>query len=209
MAESYVAEEYKALRAEIIRNMEASERNIVACLTANGVALAYGVKESQPFVLFLACAIPFYFWIQHTIYRQAIAKIAAYIATFIENPDIGLMWENRLQWTDRMESRPRLLYALKSFLLPYPILALVSVLTTLFKLGSKHLPMWSLLAGSVFLALGVIAIARRADVHYVDLRANWRNAFMDTKDVERKEREVKPELKVVSQAPNTSVAADG
>jgi hypothetical protein len=57
-------EEYRTLRTEIIRNFEASERNLLACITANGIALAYGIKESQPLVLLLAILIPIYFWIQ-------------------------------------------------------------------------------------------------------------------------------------------------
>ena len=70
-------EEYKSLRTEILRNFEAMRNNLIACITANTVAIAYGVKESQPLVLILAILIPIYFWIQHTYYRYNIAKISS------------------------------------------------------------------------------------------------------------------------------------
>ena len=34
-------EEYKTLRTEILRNFVAMEKNLIACITTNGVALAY------------------------------------------------------------------------------------------------------------------------------------------------------------------------
>jgi hypothetical protein len=201
-------EEYKALRSEILRNMEASERNIVACLTANGVALAYGVKEKQVLVLLLACLIPVYFWIQHSFFRQAIAKIASYIAIFLEDSDLSLKWETRLQRVDVAQGKPRLLYALKSLLLPYPILLMISALTTFIALR-RDLPIWVVIVGSTALILGIGILAKKADVQYVDLRVKWLSAFREEREAEERERKVTPDLRLINDAPNAGVAADG
>ena len=186
MSSDYRVEEYKALRSEILRNMDASERNIIACITANGVALAYGVKEARVLILVLACLIPIYFWIQHTFHKQAIAKIASYIAIFIEDPDVCLLWENRLQRVDLMESKPRLLYALKLLLLPYPILLMISTLTAFVTLGAR-LPIGFIVGGSAVLIVSIGILAKRADAPYVDLRAKWQDAFLKEREAEVRE----------------------
>ena len=71
-------EEYKTLRSEILRNFDASERNLLACITANGVALVYGIKDSQPLVLVIAILIPVYFWIQNTFYRRNLYNLSTW-----------------------------------------------------------------------------------------------------------------------------------
>jgi hypothetical protein len=207
MSHDYRVEEYKALRSEILRNMEAAERNIVACLTANGVALAYGVKEGKVLVLLLACLIPIYFWIQHTFFRQAIAKIGSYIAVFIESSDVCLMWENRLNLMELAQGKPRVLYALKSLLLPYPILLMVSALTTFITQG-KDLRVEIIIGGSTALILSIGILAKKADIQYVDLRAKWLTIFHEAREAEERQRERMPALRVVNEAPNTGPQAD-
>jgi hypothetical protein len=132
-------EEYKTLRNEILRNFEASERNLLACITANGAALAYGIKESQPLVLLLAILIPIYFWIQQTLYRKNIAKIASYIAIFLEGHEHKLMWETRVHVMDSKEGSD-FTYILRAMLQPYPILLMVSILILILTLKLPYTP---------------------------------------------------------------------
>jgi len=93
-------EEYKTLRSEILRSFDAADKNILACITANGLALAYGAKESNSYILVFACMLPIYFWIQHALYRTEVAKLSAYIIVFLESQETGLMWETRIHRAD-------------------------------------------------------------------------------------------------------------
>jgi hypothetical protein len=79
-------EEYKALRAAMLHHMEKLDRNVIACITASSVVIAYGVKE-LPSVLPLAAIIPIFFWIQHINNRGKIAKLSSYIVVFLEGPE--------------------------------------------------------------------------------------------------------------------------
>jgi hypothetical protein len=150
-------EEYKTLRSEILRNFEASERNLLACITANGVALAYGIKESQPLVLVLAILIPIYFWIQNTLYRKNIAKIASYIATFLENQNAHLMWETRVHLFERIKEKNPFMYILRALLHPYPILLIVSLLILIFTLKLPYAPLLSVIVILLIWPIALIA----------------------------------------------------
>jgi hypothetical protein len=189
-SDSFKMEEYKTLRAELLRNEEALERDMIACITADIIALTYGIKEKMPFVLVLACIIPAYFWIQHTNHRNAIAKIASYIATFLEGPETQLMWERRTRNPDLKYKYPRYPYFMRSLLLPYPVLFLVSILSSFWVSRSIYFPRllwWAALMISCIITLLVLYVARKTDIHFGKLLKPWNEAFRSLKELEQKQ----------------------
>lgn len=174
-------EEYKTLREEILRKFEAMEKNLIACITTNGVALAYGINQSQPFVLILAALIPVYFWIEHTNYRNAIAKVASYIAVFLEGKETNLMWERRVHGVDAKHHRFRISYFMRTLFLPYPVIFLISIIISAWKMKPTNAPLWSVLVVLSGIALITLVIARRADVPYTKLREQWLSLFKQIK----------------------------
>ena len=175
----YSIEEYRTLRTELLRNFDATERNLIACITANGVALAYGLSESEPLIFLIAALVPIYFWIQHANHRQSVAKIAAYIAVFHEREASGLQWEGRTQRANALVRRPRTPYLVRRFLHPYATLLVVTILLGGSVVAREFDP---LLTGAISCCatLLVLGIAWAADVPYVKLREPWENAFKAT-----------------------------
>ncbi len=174
----YTVEEYKALRSEMIRHMESLDRNVIATITATAVAIAYGLRES-PFVLVLAIIIPIYFWIQHVNNRRKLAKISSYIAVFMEGKN-QLMWHrrNHAHMTGAKASPIR--FYSRAFLLPYPVLIIVSVLVSLWSLRQAYpqrWPLWFLALISAVVTLMVGLIAHRADRSFSDLLDGWNGTF--------------------------------
>ncbi|MFL6260292.1 MAG: hypothetical protein ACJ76Y_11320 [Thermoanaerobaculia bacterium] len=179
-------EEYKTLRAEIFRSFDAADKNILACITANGVALAYGAKEANVYVLILACMLPIYFWIQHALYRTEVAKLSAYITVFLESPKSGLMWETRVHKADLAESRGgKLAYAARAIILPYPILVTVSLLTMLgsLKPESLNVPLAIVLSAIAILVIILAAILTNSSL--ARLRKHWLEIYENIKEEER------------------------
>jgi hypothetical protein len=176
-------EEYKTLRTEILNKFEAMEKNLIACITANGVAIAYGVKESEPLVLILAILIPIYFWIQHVFYRNSIAKIASYIAIFLEGKKTNLMWENRVKEIDLKTKGHRIPYIMRILLLPYPILLIVSILIMIWKFQAD-IPLLIKLLISTTITLIILLIAKKTIIPYTKLRKPWIDAFEKIKSQE-------------------------
>jgi hypothetical protein len=167
-------EEYKTLRAEILRNFDAVERNMLACITANGVALAYGVKENSALVLLLACIFPAYFWIRHSLYRSAIAKLSAYISVFLESSDLGLMWETRGHQVDLLGyERRKFAHVAKVFLLPYPILLIVSIVAILETVDMGSLSSLWILGAALLVTLAIVLLAKLASSDFALLREGW------------------------------------
>jgi hypothetical protein len=174
---NYGIEEYKALRTEMIRHMESIDRNIISTITATGVAIAYGLKES-PFVLLLASLIPIYFWIQHVNYRRTLAKISSYIAVFLEGKN-QLMWHRRNHIQMRLKSSQVRFY-LRAFLLPYPVLLIVSILVSIWYLRQTYIqawPLWILTTLSVGVIALVSMIAERTDRAFWDILDGWNQKF--------------------------------
>lgn len=205
----YGIEEYKTLRAEILRTFDASERNMLACITANGVALAYGAKEGNFFVLLFACLVPVYFWIQHISYRRAAAKLSAYISVFLEGPDTGLRWETRVHRADVEGNRRSLFYIARSVLLPYPVLIAVSLLTMTAAIRpiSSNLPLT--VGGLAVTVMILVYVARAVDQSFVQLRKSWLSIYKQLKAEElstltEREQHGKPGLG----APNPTAPAD-
>ncbi len=163
-------EEYKTLRREIFRHVDAMERNLIACITANGLAIAYGLKE--PLVLLLSIAIPVYFWIQHTYYRKSVAKIATYIAIFLEGRESNLMWENRVRIVDLEEIGPQIPYIMRKYFHPYPIMLIISLLIILSKI---NFILALLLIYPIIMV--VLRIAKKTDIPYTELRKPWIQAW--------------------------------
>lgn len=181
------AEEYKTLRAEILRNFDAMDKNLIACITSNGVALAYGVKESKPFVLALAVLIPVYFWVQHVNHRNAIAKLGAYISIFFEGNVTKLMWERRVHKVDLKHQAFHLPYFLRRFLMPYPVLLIISIAFLIWNVKPTN---WPLCLALFLVSLDILiiwVIATLADVPYAKLREPWIEAFMELKSQEESE----------------------
>lgn len=169
----YSIEEYKTLRTEILRNIDAGEKNMLACITANAVALAYGANEGNLFVLLFACVVPVYFWVQHIAYRSEIAKLSAYISVFLESCESGLMWETRVQKADlRQNRRINLIYSTRALLMPYPILIIASSFTMLAFIDPADLnALWML--GALIVALLAIVLVPRNMHSFPVLRKEW------------------------------------
>ncbi|MFZ5449359.1 MAG: hypothetical protein ACOZFS_12045 [Thermodesulfobacteriota bacterium] len=182
-------EEYKTLRSEILRNFEASERNLLACITANGVALAYGIKESQPLVIVLAILIPIYFWIQQTFYRKNIAKIGSYIATFLEGHEKNLMWETRIHLMDSKEKGVGFAYVLRALFHPYPILLIVSIIILIWTL---KLPYRLLISFIITLLIWLIALKTYRP--YAKIRAPWIDGWENIKLEEQPKSHADPNI---------------
>lgn len=182
---SHSLEEYKTLRAEIMRSFDAADKNILACITANGVALAYGAKEDNTYVLVLACMLPIYFWIQHALYRNEVAKLSAYITVFLENPATGLMWETRVHRADLLDSRVgKLAYATRSVMLPYPILLVVSLLTMLSSLDLASLDRQMVTVLLLVGMLSVVVAAILTNSSLGRLRKHWLTVYEVIKEEE-------------------------
>jgi hypothetical protein len=182
-------EEYKTLRAEIFRSFDAADKNILACITANGVALAYGAKDGNVYVLMLACVLPVYFWIQHALYRIEVAKLSAYITVFLESPETGLMWETRVHRAElvgRGKSKlAYLVYGARAIILPYPVLVTISLLTMRgsLKPGSLSIPLVaSFLTGTILVSI-LAAIPTTSS--FVRLRKRWVEIYKMIKEEER------------------------
>jgi hypothetical protein len=181
-------EEYKALRVEIMHQLDAIEKNVIACITTTPIALTYGLKESQPFVIFLACAIPMYFWLKHIDHRNTIAKAAAYIRTFLEGSETNLMWESRTRSENLKYQGSRFTYWSVTFLLPYPVLVIVSIVTTFWSLRHTYfslLPSWLMILVSLVVVFIVLMVAKKADKSYMALLKPWNEAFEDFKLLEK------------------------
>jgi hypothetical protein len=177
-------EEYRTLRTEILQHSDIVEKNIVACVTVTGVALTFGLKESKPSILLLACVLPIYFWLQHRSHRVSVAKLAAYISVFLEGEHSGLHWETRLRDKRLRMPLSRTPYVLRSFLYPYPVLIATSIILTFWQLKSLYRPgplSWRSI-GFIFLVLiATILISRAADAPYDTLTTKWRVAFTELK----------------------------
>lgn len=177
-------EEYKALRAEMIRHMDSLDRNVISTITATGVAIAYGVKES-PFVLLLAIIIPIYFWIQHVNNRRKLAKLSSYLSVFLEGKG-GLMWHRRNQIQMRIKVSP-LRYYLRSLLLPYPLLIIVSTFVLVWYLRRAYIsdwPLWLLISATAIVVVAVVFVAHKSDRLFSDMLAEWESKFKEIAEQE-------------------------
>jgi hypothetical protein len=182
----YTVEEYRALRSEMIRHMESLDRNVIATITATVVAIAYGLRES-PFVLILASIMPIYFWIQHVNNRRKLAKISSYIAVFLEGKN-QLMWHRRNHTQMSGPKTSPIRFYSRAFLLPYPVLIIVSVLVSLWSLRHTYpqrWPLWFLALISAIVTLMVGLIAHRADRSFSDLLDGWNARFDAIKKLEQ------------------------
>lgn len=170
-------EEYRTLRTELLRNYDAMERNLIACITANGVALAFGLKESEPFVFVIAALVPVYFWIQMNGHRESVAKISSYLSIFHENNASGLGWETR-NWEASMlvRRRYRSRHHIRRFLHPYPILLLVTILCFTSVMAERA--SWFLIFGLAVLVVSVVLLIARAAASLETLRKPWEIAFL-------------------------------
>jgi hypothetical protein len=180
-------EEYKTLRAEILQHSDAVEKNIVACLTATGIALTFGLKESSPPILLLACVIPIFFWLQHRTHRVGIAKIAAYISVFLESRESQLLWETRLRDQRLKVPGSRIPSGLRTFFYPYPILLTTSILLTFWQfkaLYSPGRPGWRATLFVSLVAISWLILSKLGDPSFNTLIMKWRPAFEELKSLE-------------------------
>ena len=179
-----IREEYKTLRAEILLHSDIVEKNIIACITATGIALTFGLKESKPLILLLSCVIPIYFWLQHRSHRVGIAKLAAYISVFLESEETGLLWETRLRDQKLRIPVSHIPYRLRTFFHPYPVLLATSILLTFWQLKALYAPGplgWRSVVFFVFTVTIMLTLSKIADVSFATLTAKWRTAFADLK----------------------------
>lgn len=184
--QTFKLEEYKTLRTETLRYIEDTERNMLAAIAAVGAALYAGLQPKNDAVLALAAAIALFFWVQHRNKRQAIGKIGAYVAVFIETPDTGLAWETRI----RHPSVPRptgfqlTAYRIRRLLLPYPVLFATSILL----LVVPRLALCGLYVQAGF-GVGVLAIVGLVswltDESIDSIVTRWRQIFRTVESCER------------------------
>ncbi|MDP2045272.1 MAG: hypothetical protein Q8L00_03560, partial [Deltaproteobacteria bacterium] len=127
--------------------------------------------------------IPVYFWIQHIFYRKSIAKIASYIAIFLEGNETNLMWENRVKDIDLKIKGPRITYNMRIYLLPYPILLIVSILIAIWKFKPDN-ELLILIIISIAITLIILLIAKKTIIPYTELRKPWIDAFKELKSQE-------------------------
>jgi hypothetical protein len=94
------------------------------------------------------------------------------------------MWERRTRNENLKYEDSKFAYWSVTFLLPYPVLVILSVLTTFWSLRHTYfslLPSWLMILISLVVIVVVCVVAKTADKSWNDFLKPWNEAFQDMK----------------------------
>lgn len=126
-------EEYKALRAELLIQIDNSYKIQTIWFLITSSLLTFAITEKQPLICVLAWIFNLYFWKRYLSIASAIPKIGAYIAVFIEPKTDALLWENSVSEIDKSANesyymQPMRPYKYSKLLFPGILIAIISVI---------------------------------------------------------------------------------
>lgn len=92
---SYIINEYKELRNEIMQKIELQNSLMTFMITTVVAVLAFAIGSDNSYMYLLPFGIIIPISMRITYYRTAMVKLSAYIIIYLENDLEGINWETR------------------------------------------------------------------------------------------------------------------
>ncbi len=185
-----ILEEYKALRAEILLQIDHHRGEYLIIIPAIATILTLAITYKQPWFCLLAFFLNLYSWRHYRAVAFTVIKLGAYIAVFIEPETDGLRYERVTSKVDKLADPKSSMLQSDKFLdiitTPYAIISLASIMSLLYLINILSFLDWDFL--HILLLAVIILIVHSAIIFQIfkkgtlKEREYWQNFFKRIKD---------------------------